>query len=283
MNVIFIIKIFAVIIVSLILVLFFQYGTKIKEVKDKSLKIAVTSFIANFGDTFGIGSFASFVALRRYFNFMSDENKFIGSLNIQAMVTSLVQALIFLNFINVDLTTLLVATIMISLGGICSGFISVNLSPKMIRKVMLFAFVISGILLLLSQLKLIKIIGVEDGIHGIELFLFAICMFISGILPSFGVGYYALVQIFIFIFHANPLIAFPIMTTASTFQMPATSIPFILKQKFYFKGSIICILAGIVGVLIATPLITHANSEILRWLLLAIICYNIFKLIIDKK
>ena len=282
MNTILIIKTVAIILVILVLLLFIQHGLKMKETKDKQFKIGLTSFLANFGDTFGIGSFASFVALKKYFNIMPDEPKFIGTLNIQAMITSLIQALIFLKFINVDLTTLLVATFMIALGGISSGIVAINLSPKVIRRIMLFAFILSGILLLLSQLKVIKINGVNNGIYGYELFLFAICMFLTGILPAFGVGYYVLVQIFIFIFHANPLIAFPIMTTASAFQMPATSIPFILREKFYFKSSIICILFGILGVLIATPFITQANPNLLRWILLAIIVYNIFKLIKQK-
>jgi uncharacterized membrane protein YfcA len=282
MNIILIIKIVAVILATLVILLFVQHGLKIKEDKDNQFKIGITSLLANFGDTFGVGSFASFVALKKYFNIMPDETKFIGSLNIQAMITSLIQALIFLKFINVDLTTLLVSTFMIALGGISSGIIAVNLSPKIIRKFMLYAFLVSGILLLLAQLNIIKINGVNNGIYGYELFLFAICMFLTGILPAFGVGYYVLVQIFIFIFHANPLIAFPIMTTASAFQMPTTSIPFILKQKFYFKSSIICIIFGILGVLIATPLITNANTNILRWLLIMIISYNVLKLIKDK-
>ena len=91
----------------------------------------------------------------------------------------------------------------------------------------------------------------ENNIHGLtgyRLAIFAGFMFISGLLPAFGVGYYSLVQVFIFIVGASPIIAFPIMATASAFQMPATAVPFILKRKFYFKSALILMIAGLLNV-----------------------------------
>ena len=272
-----VIKIIAIFLTIAVLILFFIYRDADTEQLGfvTNIKTIFTGFIANFGDTFGIGSFASMVALRRAFVLMPNEVSLIGSLNLQAMVTALVQALIFLQFVKIDLLTLITSCTMITLGGMLSGIVAVNVSKQFICKIMLFAFIISGIILLLSQLGIFSINGTTDALTGYKLVLFAIFMFISGLLPAFGVGYYSLVQIFIFIIGASPIIAFPIMATASAFQMPATSIPFILKKKFYFKSTILLMVSGVLGVLLAAPLITNVNSYYLKWILFIVIMYNI--------
>ncbi len=284
MGLLFYIKLLAIALAVVVLILFFVNRNAAVEKLSLSAKIKTifTGFIANLGDTFGVGSFASIVALRRVFNLMPDDASLIGSLNLQAMVTALVQALIFLHFVQVDLLTLLVSCSMISLGGMLSGFVAVNVSKQMIQRVMLLAFFISGVILLLSQLGVFSMNGTSHGITGYKLVLFAIFMFISGLLPAFGVGYYSLIQIFIFIIGASPIIAFPIMATASAFQMPATSIPFIVKRKFYFKSSLLLLISGTVGVFVAAPLVTIVNSYYLKWILFIVIIYNVVMLIKNK-
>ena len=281
MNVLFSLKIFAIILAVLVLVLFFIYRKNSVENMSLGVKLKTmcVGFIANFGDTFGIGSFASIVALRRFFKLMPDEASFIGGLNIQAIITALAQALIFLHFVKVDLITLIVSCVMISLGGILSGFVAVKVSKAFIQRVMLIAFSVSGVILLLSQLGVFTMNGMGNSIAGYRLVVFAVFMFISGLLPAFGVGYYSLVQVFIFIIGASPIIAFPIMATASAFQMPATAVPFILNRKFYFKSALLLMIAGVVGVFVAAPLITHVNSYYLKWVLFVVILYNVIMLL----
>ena len=210
---------------------------------------------------------------------MPDDARLIGSLNLQAMVTALAKALIFLHFVEVDLLTLVVSCVMISLGGMLSGFVAVNVSKIFIQRVMLGAFIISGVILLLSQVGVFAINGSTHVITGNKLVLFAGFMFIAGLLPAFGVGYYSLVQIFIFIIGASPIIAFPIMATASAFQMPATSVPFIINKKFYFKSTLLLIASGVIGAFIAAPLIAHVNSYFLKCVLFIVILYNVLLLL----
>lgn len=276
MSSLFLIKLFAVILSFLILILFFVYRNATEHLSIMAkVKIAIMGFIANVGDTFGVGSFASIIAMRKIFSVMPDEASLIGSMNLQAMITALAQALIFLHFVDVDLLTLIVSCIMIAFGGMLSGFIAVNVSRRFITITMLCAFIITGFILLLSQLGVFTINGSGNGLSGARLIIFAIFMFVSGLLPAFGVGYYSLVQIFIFIIGASPIVAFPIMATASAFQMPATSVPFILKRKFYFKATLLLMIFGTLGVVFAAPLIAHVNSYYLRWILFGVIVYNI--------
>lgn len=274
------IKLLAILLAVIVLVLFFVYRKGASEYLSLGMKVktSIMGLIANIGDTFGVGSFASIIAMRRIFKIMPDEASLVGSMNLQAMVTALAQTLIFLHFVNVDLTTLIVSCVMIALGGMLSGFVAVNVSRNFIQKVMLYSFYVTGLILVLTQFNVFAMHNMGNGLSGYKLIIFAVFMFISGLLPAFGVGYYSLVQVFIFIMGASPIIAFPIMATASAFQMPATAIPFVLKRKFYFKSTLLLIIFGTIGVFIAAPLIAHVNSYYLKWILFVVIIYNIIML-----
>lgn len=282
MNIFDIIKLVAIILTIIVMVSLFQYYYQEKLSSISQVKVAAIGFIANLFDTIGIGSFAVIVALRRLFGVMPDDVKLIGTMNIQAMITSLAQALIFLHFVHLDLATLMIAIFMISLGGFVSGFMVVRIDKKLVRQIMLTAFAITGVLLLLTQFHVIKAARGTD-IHGIKLVLFAILMLISGALPAFGVGYYALIQTSIFVLGVNPIIAFPIMACASAYQMPLTSMTFIPKQKFYPKSTLLLAVFGLIGVFIAAPLISKVDQYTLKWILFGVVVYNIITLAKTRK
>lgn len=273
-----IIKAVAILLTVLVLIWFF-YNKHSEQLSPLTqIKIAFIGMISNFLDTIGIGSFAVIVAMRSLLGVMPDDVRLIGTMNIQAMVTALIQALIFLHFVPLDLVTLLVAVVMISLGGFLSGLIAVRIDKKIVHRVMLVAFIVTGVLLFLSQLNILEIGGSGTAIRGPRLVIFAIFMLVSGTLPAFGVGYYSLIKASIFLFGVNPIVAFPIMASASAFQMPVTSVTFISKGKFYFKSTIILAVFGTIGVFLAAPIITAVNTYTLKWILLGIVIYNIIVL-----
>ncbi len=245
--------------------------------KDK-IKISVIGFISNFFDTIGIGSFATIVAMRRMMGVMPDDVRLIGTMNIQAMITALVQALIFLQFIPLDLKTLIISVAMITLGGFLSSLITVNIKTTMVHRVMLIAFIITGILLFLSQLNILEIANTSREITGVRLIIFSIFMLMAGALPAFGVGYYSLVKASIFLFGVNPIIAFPIMASASAFQMPVTSVTFIARGKVYFKSTILLAAFGTLGVFLAAPIISMVDIHTLKWILFGVVVYNVVTL-----
>lgn len=283
MDILSLIKITAILLTVIVLVWFFVKRHQETLNALQQIKIFFIGLVANFFDTIGIGSFATIIAMRSMLGVMPDEVRLIGSMNIQAMVTALVQAIIFLHVIPIDVKTLLIAVSMIALGGYLSGLIAVNVKKQLVHRVMIIAFIITGALLFLSQLNLLEINSQGNAITGLRLVIFAIFMLIAGCLPAFGVGYYSLVKASIFLFGVNPIIAFPIMASASAFQMPVTSIAFINKQKFYFKSTLIMIISGVIGVMLAAPIISHVNTYTLKWILFAIVIYNIVTLIKASK
>lgn len=278
MNAFDVIKLIAII-CAIIVVIYFLYSFSAEKLSVlDQIKIAFIGFISNLLDTVGIGSFAVIVALRRMLGVMPDDVKLIGSMNIQAVITALAQMLIFLHFVKVDLTTMLVAIAMITLGGFLSGLVATRIDKKIVHKVMLYAFMGTGLLLFLIQMGIIEFSSSSHAITGIRLLIFAIFMLIAGALPAFGVGYYSLVKTSIFLFGVSPIIAFPIMATASSYQMPVTSITFMKRKMFYAKSSILLAVFGLLGVFIAAPLISKVDPYTLKWILLVVVIYNIITL-----
>ncbi len=275
MNEFDIIKLLAIIFAVIVTGWFFYNYYEEKLTLGAQLKIGFIGFIANLLDTIGIGSFAVIIALRRILNVMTDDVKLIGTMNIQAVITALAQTLIFLHFISLDIITLLIAISMITLGGFLSGLVAVRIDKKIVQDVMLIAFILTGILLFLTQLNILEIASTSTAIKGVKLIIFAIFMLIAGTLPAFGVGYYSLVKTSIFLFGVSPIIAFPIMASASSYQMPVTAITFINKKKFYAKSAILLAVFGVLGVFIAAPLISKVNPYVLKWILLGVVVYNV--------
>lgn len=282
MNAFDIIKIVAIVCAIVVVIYFWRHFSQEKLTKTEQVKIAVIGFISNLLDTVGIGSFAVIVAMRRMLRVMPDDAKLIGTMNIQAVITALAQMLIFLHFIKLDLTTMLVAIVMITIGGFLSGLIAVRVNRKIMHNAMLSAFIITGVLLFLIQFNILEFASASNAIVGLRLAAFAVFMLIAGMLPAFGVGYYSLVKTSIFLFGVNPIIAFPIMAAASAYQMPVTAVTFINKKKFYAKSAVLLTVFGLAGVFIAAPLISKVDPYTLKWILLAVVIYNIITIATTK-
>ena len=268
---------------SCLIILYFIINYKDEEMSTLDIyKISFIGFISNLLDTLGVGSFSLIISLSNLLKVLPDNIKLIGTMNIQAILISLTQMLIFLHYIPVDSNLLLHAIISIVLGGLISGYLAVNIPRIYVTRLMLLMFSITGILLLMLQFNLIHILSANYNNLGIvNKWLFVLFMFIAGTLPAFGVGYYSIVISSIFLFHIDPKMAFPIITSASIFQMPITSYMFIKRGLFYGKGVIALMISGLVGVVIGVTFIKNLNYTFFRWLLIVIVIYNIY--VLSKK
>lgn len=247
--------------------------------KAQKFKTFSMSFIANFFDTFGIGSFSSFFAMRNFLKLMPDNKTYNGSLVVQAALPTAVQSILFLGLVQVDTLMLVVSCVSIAIGGIISGYLINRVSRQGILYVMLITFMISAALLILNKFNLLNIGGELTYVRGDKLIILAVVMLLAGMLPAFGVGYYSIVLVIIFMLGISPIVAYPIMTTASAVQMPMTAIPMIKSHKFLSFSSLLMTIAGLLAVAIAAPVISKINSAELKWILLIVLIYNITQLL----
>ena len=241
----------------------------------KQGRLLVTGFVANVADTLGIGSFAVVIAFNKYWK-LFDDKVLPGTLNAHSIVPAFLQALFFLQVVEIDVTTLLTMVVGASIGGYLGGRIVAGLNKQAIRLAICIGYLGMAVLILGHQFSLLPIGGELYSLSNQKLFIGFIAMCCVGILPSVGVGLYAPTQIVLFLLGMHPLAAFPIMTTAGAIQQPITSLAFTIEGQVAKKQALILAGAGLLGVLISVPFVTSVEPRLLRWLLLAIVLYNTY-------
>jgi uncharacterized membrane protein YfcA len=243
----------------------------------EKLRLSVTGFVANVADTVGIGSFAVIVAFDKHWNLVDDQ-QLPGTLNAQSILPTMCQALFFLQAVQVEIQTLFALIIGASIGGFFGGIFVSRFDKRRIRRLMFIGYIGIAAMILASKLGLLPVGGDLMALHGIWLAVGVGGMLLSGALPAIGVGAYAPTQVFLFLLGMSPLAAFPIMTAAGAFQQSVAAMAFIIRRQVALRPSMIMSYAGVAGVLVAAPLITYINPENLRWLLLAVVLYNVHML-----
>ncbi len=237
------------------------------------VKLFFCGIVAFISDTIGIGSFAVIIALTKYFSLMED--KLIpGTINTAQIIPGAIEAIIFLQVIHVDYLTLVVLIIGACIGGVIGGTTVSKLNQQRTQIWMATSFIALALLILANQLHLLPIGGHAIELRHWKLWVGFFGMIVCGFLPALGVGLFAVVEVLLFLLGLSPLVAFPIMTTAGALQQPLTSVGFLLNKRVPIRKTLIISLAGVIGVLITIPFITHLSLEMLRWLLLAIVVYN---------
>ncbi|RTL12854.1 MAG: hypothetical protein EKK54_02030 [Neisseriaceae bacterium] len=285
MSQILIIKLIVTIMVVATFIYFLINFSQSKELLSfpKKLQTMITGFVATFLDTFGIGSFASIFAFRNAFGLMEDNKRYNGSIVVQATLPTLLQSVLFLQLVKIDSLTLITACIMIAIGGVVSGYFVKYVTRNAIYNVMLVTFILTVIILLLNSMHMLAVGGDLISVRGTKLIVLGIVMFMAGCLPAFGVGYYSIVLVIIFLLGLSPAVAYPIMTTASAVQMPMTAVPMIKNRQYYSWSTLLMAIPGCLAVLIAAPIISKVDASYLKWVLLVVIFYNIWTLVKAKR
>lgn len=237
------------------------------------IKLIVTGILAFISDTIGIGSFAVMIALSKYWQLVKDK-ELPGLVNGAQIIPGAIEAVVFLQVIHVDMLTLITLVVGTCIGGVLGGFFVSRLNQRHIQVLMAGAFILMAVIIFLNQLQLLPIGGSATVLRGTKLGLGFLGMIVCGFVPALGVGLFALVQLLLFFLGLSPLIAFPIMTTAGALQQPLTTFTFAFNKAIPYKRMFVLSCAGVIGVLITVPLVTHLPLYFLRWLLFAIVGYN---------
>lgn len=251
-----------------------QATSKGNEENISVLKAGFVGFITNFFDTLGIGSFAPTVALNKFLKMGVKDKELPGLLNVSYALPVVVEAIIFTTVIKVESITLVSMLAAAALGSYLGAGIIAKMDEVKIQTVMGLALLVTGILMLLAQLKLMPGGGDAIGLSGIRLVIGVVGNFILGALMSAGVGLYAPCMALVYFLGLSPDVAFPIMMGSCATLMPVGSIKFIKEGAYPRKASLILSLSAVVGVFIAAYLVKSLPLNILKWLVVGVIFYT---------
>ena len=245
-----------------------------------SLAISVVSFIANFFDTLGIGSFATTTTMVRQFKLVPDE-QLPGTLNVGYVIPTTVQAFIYMQLVPVDPTTLIVLIGAAVLGawlgaGVVSKWPRRNVQLGIGSGLLVFAIIM---FLGLPQIGLLPAGGNALGLTGTKLVMGGIGNFILGALMPAGIGLYAPCMILIYLLGMNPTAAFPIMMGSCAFLMPLASVRFIRAGSYSRSAVIGMLIAAIPAVFIAALIVKSLPLNQVKWLVVGVVTYTSISLL----
>jgi uncharacterized membrane protein YfcA len=238
--------------------------------------ISVVSFIANFLDTLGIGSFATTTTMVRQFKLISDE-RIPGSLNVGYVLPTVLQAFVSTGIVPVDPITLIVLIVASMLGAWLGAGVVSSWPRRKIQIGMGIALLTMATLMTLShrQVALLPAGGEALALTGPKLLLGFIGNFILGALMTLGIGLYAPCMVLVALLGMNLKAAYPIMMGSCAFLMPIASIRFLKTASSYEPKAILGMaLAGVPAVALAFFVFDSLSMDMIKWLVVAVVVYT---------
>jgi uncharacterized membrane protein YfcA len=246
-------------------------------VRPKPVALGI-AFVANFFDTLGIGSYATTTSMSKLWNVMRDE-RIPGTLNVGYVMSTVVQAVIFMTIIEVDFTTLISIIGAAVLGAYLGAGVVAGFSRRQVQIGMGSALLAASALMLLSMSGQGPAPGEALGLSGAKLAIAVVISMVLGAFMMLGIGFYAPCLIMISLLGMNPRVSYPIMMGACAFLMPAGSIQFIRKGSYDLRTAIAFLIAGPLAVLLAAPLVDRIPLFYLRILVLVVVLYTAVRML----
>lgn len=241
--------------------------------KVSALKTALIGFVVNFFDVLGIGAFAPQTALLK-FTRQTEDRVLPGTLNVANTIPVLIQALIFIQIVEVEPVTLLTMLLSATVGAVIGAGIVSKLAVTKIQLAMGVALLVTAFFMLAGQMNWIQEGGEAIGLTGWKLIVAAGVNFILGALMTVGIGLYAPCMALVYALGMSPLVAFPIMMGSCAFLMPPASAKFIQKAAYNRKAAISMAIPGAIAVLIAAFVVKSLPLTTLRWVVIVVILYT---------
>ncbi|MGR8824896.1 TSUP family transporter [Leuconostoc mesenteroides] len=241
-------------------------------------------FITDFGDTLGIGSFATTTAAFRMTHYIDDDRKLPGTLNAVHAIPVMFQALFFITAVKVELTTLLPMTTAAVIGAYVGTHVTKKWHAPKVQRVMAVALLIAVIIMVVRMITTPgsnNSMGVH-GLHGWWLILGIVFNFGIGVLMTMGLGNYAPELIFFSLMGVNPAVAFPVMMLDAALIMPTTALNVIKMDRVSWQGFAGVAIGGVLGVIVAAKFFTSMNVDLLNKLIVIVALWTIFGLVRDS-
>lgn len=230
-------------------------------------------FGTNFFDALGIGSFAPTTAIFKFRRMVADE-EIPGTLNVGHSPPTLLEAFLFIAFVQVDVLTL-VSMMAASVCGAWFGAGIVARWPR--RKVQIgmgIALLTAAFFFLATNLNISLVpAGTALVLHGWKLWAGIAGDFVLGALMTLGIGLFAPCMILVSLLGMDPKAAYPIMMGSCAFLMPVASVRFIRLDRYSARPALGLALGGLPGVLIAALIVKVLPLYWVRWLVVVAVTY----------
>lgn len=271
--------------ISIAVIIAVQIRKRQVDVRERFGKGFLIGLFADFGDTLGIGSFATTTTMFKATKWLDDDRKLPGTMTVAHAIPVFMEALLFLTAVKVEALTLVSMT----LAAVVGAFVGTRLTANWdVRKVQRFLAIAMAVAALAMLIKLVLAPGVNastevHGLHGWLLLLGISVNFGLGIFMTMGLGNYTPELIFFSLVGMNPLVAFPIMMMDAAMIFMTSAVAFIRSGRVEWRGILGIILGGIIGVLLAVQVVNYIDITILSYFIVVLSVYTATTLWRDSK
>jgi uncharacterized membrane protein YfcA len=238
-----------------------------------TLGMSVISFVANFFDTLGIGSYATTTSMVRQWKLIPDE-RIPGSLNVGYVIPTVIQAYIYTKLVPVDSTTLILMILAAVLGAWLGAGVVSGWNRRKVQIGMGVALLGFAVIMIIRQTGAAPTGGDVLKLTGARLAIGVSGNFVLGALMTLGIGLYAPCLILVGLLGMTETTAFPIMMGSCAFLMPFANARFMRSGAYHAPVILSMALAGIPAVLIAAFLVTNIPLTVLKWLVVVVVIYT---------
>ena len=246
---------------------------KSKEGIRPSIYQLMIGFVTDFFDTLGVGSFATTTSLFRIGKVV-DDDKIPGTLNVGHTLPTILQAVIYINIIEIDVWTLWILIIASVVGSYLGATFVSRLPKKAIQLGMGISLLIAVVLIVSKLRGWIPSGGTSLGLTGLSLILGIAGNFFFGALMTIGVGAYAPIMIMVSLLGMDQKAAFPLMMGSCAFLMPVASYRFVRSGKYDPRAALGLTLFGLPGVVVAAWIVKELPLEYVNWLVVIVVIYT---------
>ena len=246
-----------------------------------SLQLAL-GFVTAFFDTLGIGSFATTTAVFKL-RAMVPVKLIPGTLNVGHALSTIVQAFIYTQIVQVDPMTLLSMIAAACAGSWLGANVVVHWPRRKIQIGMGIALLAAAALMLMTQLNLFPGGGDTEGLSGARLWAGLAGNFMLGALMMLGIGLYAPCMILVSLLGMKPTVAFPIMMGSCAFLMPISSVKFVRSQTYDRRAALGLAIGGLPAVIIAAKVVETLPLYAVRWLVVVVVIYTSVNMLVTAR
>lgn len=210
--------------------------------------LGIIGFVTNFFDTWGIGSFAPTQASFKFTKTSPDETV-PGTLNVGDTLPVSVEAILFLNFVDIEPLTLVTMLVAAAAGAYIGAGIVSKWDVKTIRIVMAALLVICAVVTACRTAGIgpFGMAGTALGLSGIKLIIGIVVNFFLGALMMVGFGLYSPCLALVSMLGMNIGTAFPIMMGSCALLMNVSVFKFVKEGKYDRRATLMLMFPGALG------------------------------------
>ncbi|HTR79016.1 MAG TPA: sulfite exporter TauE/SafE family protein [Gemmatimonadaceae bacterium] len=242
----------------------------------------VVSFVANFFDTLGVGSYATTTSMMRFFKLVPDE-RIPGSLNVGYVIPTVTEAFLFIyglrglvtvEPVQVDPRTL-ISLIAASILGAWLGAGVVASWPRRKIQIGMGLCLLAAAIIMVVRMTVFQSLAVgTTDLSGARWIIGLGGLFILGALMTLGIGLYAPCLILVTALGMSEKAAFPIMMGACAFLMPVAVVRFIRAKAYYSPAMLGMAVAGVPAVLLALKFFQDLSMTYVKVLVICVVTYT---------